>query len=64
MGQRPKKVCVHKIGLKFPAPLIHFIFLPEEIFSDVGRGVGRWVGRSAGAGQPPPPPPPGGFLEQ
>ena len=26
VGESQKKVCVPKIGLKFPAPLIHFIF--------------------------------------
>ena len=55
------KACVPKIGLKFPAPLINFIFLPEENVSDVRGGVGG----SAGAGQGPKPalPPPwGGSL--
>ena len=36
-----KEVCGPKIGLKFPAPLIDFIFLPDEQFSDVGGCVGR-----------------------
>ena len=39
--------------LKFPAPLMNFIF-PEDSFSDVGG----WVGGSARAGQGPSPPPP------
>ena len=57
-GQRPKKVCVPKIGLKFPAPLINSIFCRRTVCSDAGG----WVGGSAGAGQGPkqaPPPPPG-----
>ena len=52
--RRQTKVCVPNIGLIFPAPLINFILLPKETFSDVGKGGG-----SAGAGhcpkQPPPP---------
>ena len=33
-----KNICVPKIGLKCPASLINFIFLPEENVSDVGGG--------------------------
>ena len=50
-GQRPKKVCVPKIGLNLPAPLINFIFLPEEIFLMLACGSGR-----AGQGCKRPPP--------
>ena len=44
-GQRPKKVCVPKFGLKFPGPLINFIFFPEEHF------LCGWVGGLAGVFQ-------------
>ena len=56
-GQRPKRKFEY---LKSAAPLIHFIFLPQDNFCDVGRGGG-----SAGAGQgpeQPPPPSPRGSL--
>ena len=47
-----KKVHVPKIGLKFPAPLINFIFLLRKIFLMwVGGGMG-WPGLA----RPPPPP--------
>ena len=54
----PKKVCVPKISLKFPAPLINFIYCLRKIFSDV---VG-WVGRPGLARAPNPPPPLPGSL--
>ena len=62
VGQRPKKVCVPKIGLKFPAALINFIFCRRKFFLMWAGGGG-----SAGAGQgpkqsPPSPPPPPGSL--
>ena len=41
MSHRTKKVCVPKLGLKFPAPLINFIFPPEGKIADVGGGVGQ-----------------------
>ena len=47
-----KTVCVPKIGLKFPAPLIIFIFCRRKSFL-------MWVGGgSAGADQGPKHPPP------
>ena len=49
---------VGKIGLRFRASLINFIFFRRKKFSDVGRGGG-------GAGQaeePSPPPPPRGTV--
>ena len=46
-----KNVCVPKIGLKFPAPLINFIFCLRKILL-------MWVGGSVGRGWPSPPPPP------
>ena len=45
-----------KKSLKFPAPLINFIFLPEEKFSDVGGWVGR-PGLARAPNNPPAPPP-------
>ena len=50
-----EKACVPKTGLKFPATLINFIFLPEENVSDVGGGGRPGLGR---------PPPRGGFTKQ
>ena len=42
VGQRPKKFCVPEIGVKFPAPLINFIFCLRKNFL---MWVGGWVGR-------------------
>ena len=50
-----KKVCVPEIDLQVRAPLINFIFFPEEKFSDVGGWVGQ--PKSRGANLTPPPPP-------
>ena len=54
-GQRPKKITVLKIGLKFPAPLINFIFCRRKIFLMLG-------GRAGLARAPNTPPPPPGSL--
>ena len=60
--QRPKKkACGPKIGLKFPAPLINFIFLTEENVSELEGG--GWVGREL-ARAPNNPPPPSGVLKR
>ena len=53
-SEAKKKSCVPKIGLKFPAPLINFIFCRRTIFSDV-----VWVGRLGLARAPNNLPPPG-----
>ena len=45
-GRELKKVYVPKIGPKFPAPVINFVFPPQEIFL-------MWAGLSADAGQGP-----------
>ena len=45
-----------KIGLKFPAPFINFIFHPRNNVFDVGE----WVGRPGLARAPNTPPPRGG----
>ena len=45
-SEAKKKVCVPKIGLKFPAPFINFIFCRRKIFL-------MWLGGLAGAGQGP-----------
>ena len=45
-----KQVCVPKISLKLPAPLINFIFCLGKIFL-------VWVGGLVGRGCRPPPPP-------
>ena len=42
-----KKVCVPKIGLKFPAPLINLFFCQRKIFL-------MWVGGLVGQGWPGP----------
>ena len=49
------EVFVPKIGLKFPAPLINFIFCRREIFLMSGGGGG--VGRPGPAKAPTPLPP-------
>ena len=54
-SEAKNKVCVPKIGLKFPAPLTNFIFA-EGYFSDVEGG-----GRPGLARAPNPPPPWGSF---
>ena len=60
-GQRSnKKVCVPEIGLKFPAPLINFIFCLRKSFL---MRVGGWV-RLTGQGPNPPPPPPPGLISR
>ena len=42
---RPKKVCVPKTGLKFPAPLINFIFCLRKNFLMWAGWVGQgWPG--------------------
>ena len=56
-GVRGEKVCVPKIGLKFRAPLIHFIFCRRKIFLIFGGGA---AGAGQGPTQPPPPPAPRG----
>ena len=52
------KVCVPKIGLKFPASLVHFIFPRRKMFL-MGGG-----GRPGLARAPDEPSPPGGVTEQ
>ena len=57
-GSEAKKFCVPKIGLKLPAPRIHFIFCLRKNFS-------MWVGGSVGWGWPGPqttPPPQGPYA--
>ena len=49
-----KKVCVPKISLKFPAPLINYIFCLKK-FSDVS-GWGGWPGLARAPNSPPPSP--------
>ena len=58
-GRGQKKVCLHKIGLKFPAPLINFIFCGRTIFL-VWGGIGRGLPRP----RTPPPSPPKGVTKQ
>ena len=43
-----KQVCVPKLGPQFPAPLIDFIFLPEDNFSDVGGRGSRTHNKTQG----------------
>ena len=51
-GQRQKKVCVPKIGLKFPVHLINFVFCRRKSFL---MWVGGWVGRGWPGPQTTPP---------
>ena len=53
-GQRPKKFCVPKIGLKFPAPLMDFIFSRTKNFSGVGGGAVVQPGLARAPNNPPP----------
>ena len=55
-GLGPKMVCAPVTGPQFAAPVISFIFIPEEKVSDVGGG---WSWGFQGPNDPPPIPHPG-----
>ena len=54
-----KKVCVPQIGLKFPAPLLNFMFCRRNSFLMWVGGWGGWPGPARAPNPAPPPPPPG-----
>ena len=58
-GWRPKKRLCTSNRPQFPAPSIHFVYYVNTFFSDVGWGLGGWVGaRDALEGEEVPPPRP------
>ena len=62
-GRGHREVCVPEVGLKFPAPLISFVFFQRKMVL-LWWGWGWVVGCPGPKPAPPPPLPRGGYISR